>query len=166
MEHRSISAIAKSASMDQAGKPSMAHDGERIINKHLASPPPAHHPMAITETMSPNKKTLNFHAGPEVQQYGHTRVGDGQPVSDVVGGKIHVRGAASDLHPQHQQHDQLVDDIHPDDKKDLLHDGTTYAHGASHESKPGLATRIKEVLPGTHEHKEKEAREGDLAVYM
>lgn len=38
--------------------------------------------------------------------------------------------------------------------------------GASHESKPGLATRIKEVLPGTHEHKEKEAREGDLAVYM
>lgn len=68
-------------------------------------------------------------AGPEVQQYGHTRVGDGQPISDVVGGKIHVRGAASDLHPQHQQHDQLVDDIHPDDQKDLLHDGTTYAHG-------------------------------------
>jgi hypothetical protein len=52
--------------MDQSGKPSTAgaaHDAERVINKHLASPPPAHHPMSITETMSPNKKTLNFHAG-------------------------------------------------------------------------------------------------------
>jgi hypothetical protein len=49
--------------MDQAGKASTAHDGDRIINKHIASPPPANCPMAITETMSPNKKTLNFHAG-------------------------------------------------------------------------------------------------------
>lgn len=66
--------LLQSASMDQAGKPSMAHDGERIINKHLASPPPAHRPMAITETMSPNKKTLNFHAGDLQAQCTHACV--------------------------------------------------------------------------------------------
>lgn len=60
--------------------------------------------------------------GPEVQQYGHTRVGDGEPISDVVGGRIHVRGAASDLQP-HDQH------VHADSTKDMLHDGTTYAAG-------------------------------------
>jgi hypothetical protein len=150
--------------MDQAGKASTAHDGDRIINKHIASPPPANCPMAITETMSPNKKTLNFHAGPEVQQFGHTRIGDGEPIIDVVGGKIHVRGAASDLAGHHlsdQGHE-----LHQDPNKELLHDGSTYAHGGSHDSKPGLVTRIKEALPGTHEHKEKEQREGDLAVYM
>jgi hypothetical protein len=41
-----------------------------------------------------------------------------------------------------------------------------FAAGGTYDGKPGLATRIKEALPGTHEHKEKEAREGDLAVYM
>jgi hypothetical protein len=64
----------------------------------------------------------NTGTGPEVQQYGHTRIGDGQPISDVVGGKIHVRGAASDLHP-HDQHAH----ISQDSPKEVLHDGTTFA---------------------------------------
>jgi hypothetical protein len=47
-----------------------------------------------------------------------------------------------------------------------LYPNISAAAGGSHDSKPGLASRIKEAIPGTHEHKEKAEREGDTAVYM
>jgi hypothetical protein len=61
-----------------------------------------------------------------------------------------------------------------DPTKDFVHDGTTYATGATGEpytdddigTRPGLMTRIKEAVPGTREHKQKAQQEDGLAVYM
>lgn len=83
---------------------------------------------------------LHVHAaGPDVEQYGHARIGDGQAISDVVGGKIHVRGAASGLayggpahlmtHHVHHVHHTADGTAVDDPRREFVHDGTTYATG-------------------------------------
>lgn len=160
-----------------------------VVNQHIAGLPNNAEAAAVTHTMSPQRGQVNVHSGPEVQQFGHAIVGDGQPISDVIDGKIVVQGASTpaaastcstaavtggDHQHHHHVHHTAAGAAVSDPPKDYLHDGSTYASGASNQSysdvgsdeRPGLMTRVKETIPGTHEHQQKKEHDGNLAVYM
>lgn len=84
-------------------------------------------------------------SGPDVEQFGHTTVGDGQRISDVRDGRIVVPGSSAAIAGQHCHYAHHTADgvAVSDPQKEYVHDGSTYATGGVCTVRYLVSSRLK-----------------------